>query len=484
MTQAPATAPCHFINGVDQPGGAGERHPVHNPVTGQVLERVPTGRSEDVEAAVDAAAAAFPAWRDCPPAERAAVLRALAVALEEAVEAFASVEAANGGKTASAAREEIEACVGLLHFYAGVATQNFGRQVPMPDATTLCYTVHEPVGVVAAVTPWNYPLLIAVGKIAAALCVGCTVVVKPAPETPLTTIMFARLAVEAGLPPGVLNVVAGDATTGHALVVHPSVAKITFTGSTAAGRTIASAAGAVGHPVVMELGGKSPNIVFDDVDLDTSIEEILMGGLANSGQECCAGSRILVQESIAEEFAAAAARWLESVQVGPGPGDAVVGPLISERQRARVSGLVERAVTDGATIVAQAPVPEEGFFFPPTILGGVRGDMEICTQEIFGPVLTIDTFADEDEAIAKGNATHYGLAAGVWTSDIGRALRCISRLEAGIVWVNSYLAGNEAAPFGGTKDSGFGREIGVEGALEFTNAKTVYLKAAPTGDHA
>lgn len=478
VTPAPRV---HFIDGADVPSESGGEIVVFNPVTGAVLDRVARGTAAEVDGAVESAAAALPSWRARPPAERAAALRAMGDALAAKADEFAAVEAANGGKTIPNARAEIDASVALLHFYAGVATQNFGRQVPMPDPESLCYTVHEPVGVVAAITPWNYPLQIAVGKIAAALCVGCAVVVKPAPETPLTTIMFARLAVEAGLPAGVLNVVLGDDKTGAALVIHPTIAKITFTGSTEAGRRIASAAGAVGHPVVMELGGKSPNIVFDDVDVDAAIEQILMAGLANSGQECCAGSRILVQDSIVGEFRAAAARWLGTVQIGPGEVDAVVGPLISARQRERVGSLVERALADGAEVVAQAAAPENGFFYPPTILGSVNADMEICTEEIFGPVLTIDTFSDEDDAIAKGNATTYGLAAGVWTADVGRALRCVTRLEAGIVWVNSYLAGDEAAPFGGTKDSGFGREIGVEGALEFTTAKTVYLKAAPTG---
>ena len=227
----------------------------------------------------------------------------------------------------------------------------------------------------------------------------------------------------------------------------------------------------------MELGGKSPNIVFDDIDVAANVESILMGGLANAGQECCAGARLLVHERVIDEFCDAARRWLENVQVGPGSGEAVIGPMISERHRERVRGLVSRALADGATVLAQANAPDVGFFHSPMLLRGVRADMEICREEVFGPVLTIDTFRDDDEAIAKGNGSRYGLAAGVWTADLGRAIRCADELEAGMVWINCYLAGDPAAPFGGTKDSGFGREIGDVGALEFVAPKTVYMQA-------
>ncbi|OBF25046.1 aldehyde dehydrogenase family protein [Mycobacterium sp. ACS4331] len=467
----------HFVNGHHLIPSDGERTEVRAPVTGELIESVPVGSADQVDAAVRAARGALPAWRAAAPAERARLLRLIGDALIERADEIAAIESRNAGKPVADARAEVVASGDLFHFYSGVAMQRFGQQVPMPDGETVAYTVREPVGVVAAITPWNYPLVIAAGKVAAALCVGCTVVVKPAPETPLTTILLARLADEVGLPAGVLNVVAGDDRTGAALAEHRAVAKITFTGSTAAGRAVAGAAARIGRPVVMELGGKSPNIVFDDVDIPKVVERVLMAGLVNGGQECCGGARILVQETIFDEFCAAAAEWLQGLQVGPvGDRESDINPIISERQRQRVAGLVERALADGAEVLAVKAAPEQGYFYPPTILTSVHEDMEICQTEIFGPVLTIDTFTDEDDAIAKGNNTDYGLAAGVWTTDIGRALKCANGLEAGRMWVNSYLSETPSAPFGGMKDSGYGSEIGVEGALEFTATKAVYLQ--------
>ena len=467
----------HFIDGQHIIPSDCDRMEVRAPVTGELIELVPVGSADQVDAAMRAAQRALPAWRGAAPAERARLLRLIGDALIERADEIAAIESRNAGKPLADARAEVVASGDLFHFYSGVAMQRFGQQVPMPDGETAAYTVREPVGVVAAITPWNYPLVIAAGKVAAALCVGCTVVVKPAPETPLTTILLARLADELGLPAGVLNVVAGDSCTGASLAEHPAVAKITFTGSTAAGRAVATAAAKNGRPVVMELGGKSPNIVFDDVDIPKVVERVLMAGLVNGGQECCGGARILVQETIFDEFCAAAAEWLQGLQVGPaGDRESDINPIISERQRRRVAGLVERALADGAQVLATKAAPEQGFFYPPTILTSVHEEMEICQTEIFGPVLTIDTFTDEDDAIAKGNNTVYGLAAGVWTADIGRALKCANGLQAGRMWVNSYLSETPSAAFGGMKDSGYGSEIGVEGALEFTAIKAVYLQ--------
>jgi acyl-CoA reductase-like NAD-dependent aldehyde dehydrogenase len=478
MTEIPeATAYGHFVGGAAVRGPAVKSIEVRDPVTGALIDQVPVGTERDVDEAVNAASAALKRWKRAAPEERARLLRRIGEELTARADEVALIESRNAGKSLANARDEVVAAAELFYFYSGVATQRYGLQVPMPDNDLLCYTIREPVGVVATITPWNYPLVIASGKIAAAMSVGCTVVAKPAPETPLTTILLARLAFDVGLPAGVLNVVAGDDRTGAALVRHHKVDKISFTGSTSAGRSVASAAAELGRPVVMELGGKSPNIVFDDVDVPAVVELVLMAGLTNGGQDCCSGSRILVQDSIADEFRKAAAAWLSQVRVGSSDGiDTDVNPIISERQRDRVSRLVDRALAEGAEILARREAPSEGFFYPPTILTGVESAMEICQTEIFGPVLTIETFTDADDAIAKGNNTAYGLAAGVWTSDIGRAIKCANELDAGRLWVNSYMTETPSAPWGGMKDSGYGSEMGAEGALEFTVTRVVYMQ--------
>jgi aldehyde dehydrogenase (NAD+) len=274
-------------------------------------------------------------------------------------------------------------------------------------------------------------------------------------------------------------VITGGPQTGAALAAHPGVDKLSFTGSTATGRAVLAALAANGRSGVLELGGKSPNIVFADVDLESSLDAVLMGALANSGQECCAGARVLVQCEAFEEFRDLAAERVQSLRVGAGTDPASeIGPLVSARQRERVSGFVERALGEGARVWARGEAPDEGFFYPPTLLDRVGDEMEVWREEVFGPVLALDSFDDDDEALRKANATRYGLAAGVWTADIGRAIRFVRELEAGTVWVNSYLEQSTAAPFGGSKDSGFGREMGSLGPLEFSEVKTAYVRGA------
>jgi aldehyde dehydrogenase (NAD+) len=473
-----AVAAGHFINGALQPP-SGAVLDVWNPNLGEPLAQVPDGSAADVDVAVVAARAGQREWWALSPYERERVLRRIGDLIERDRERIALIESENTGKTLANALGDADFAVEAFHFYSGHPARAYGQHVPTSDPELLCYTRLEPVGVVGAITAWNYPIALAAVKLAPALAAGCAVVIKPAPETPLTTIELARLAVEAGLPAGCLNVVTGGAETGAALAGHPGVDKISFTGSTATGRAVLGALAANTRPGVLELGGKSPSIVFADVDLEASLDAILMGALVNSGQECCAGARVLVQRDAFEEFRDLAAERIRAMRVGSGDDAASeIGPLISARQRERVSGFVERALGEGARVWARGEAPERGFFYPPTLLDRTTEEMEVWREEVFGPVLALGAFDDDDDALRKANATRYGLAAGVWTADVGRAIRFVRELEAGTVWVNSYLEQSTAAPFGGGKDSGFGRELGELGPLEFSEVKTAYVRGA------
>jgi (Z)-2-((N-methylformamido)methylene)-5-hydroxybutyrolactone dehydrogenase len=468
----------HFIDGKLDGGAGGESLTVWRPATGEPLGSVPVASETDVDRAVRSAADAFSEWRTVSAFEREAMLTAIADLIAERRTELAELECANTGKRPSVGLAEVDGAAEVFRFYAGYPTKERGTHIDGGEPDVLRYTRLEPLGVVGAITPWNYPLLIATVKVAAALAAGCTVVLKPAPETPLTSIALAQIVSDAGLPGGTLNVVTGDGASGHHVASHPGVAKVTFTGSTATGRKVAVAAGQNARPVTMELGGKSPNIVFDDVDLDAVVTPVLMGALANSGQECCAGARILVQQGVYDAFVERAAARMETFAVGA-DDDAEVGPLISERQRERVSGFVDRAREAGAVVRAQGATPSEGFYFPPTLIADIEDDMEACREEIFGPVVTVQRFDTDDDALRMGNDTRYGLAAGIWSRSIDRALRFSRELEAGQVWINAYLNGGTLMPFGGAKDSGFGRELGLDGPAEFTYVKSVAIADAP-----
>jgi phenylacetaldehyde dehydrogenase len=468
-----------FIGGETASPDGGATVDVFDANRGELLARVPEGTPRDVDEAIAAAHRGQREWWALPPYERERVLRRIGDLILRDRDRIAATDAENTGKTLANALADVDFAAETFHFYAGHPARAYGQHVPTPDPDLLCYTRLEPVGVVAAITAWNYPIALAAVKVAPALAAGCGVVIKPAPETPLSTLELARLTVEAGLPAGCLNVVTGGPQTGAALAAHPGVDKLSFTGSTATGRAVLAALAANGRSGVLELGGKSPNIVFADVDLESSLDAVLMGALANSGQECCAGARVLVQREVFEEFRDLAAERVQSLRVGAGTDPASeIGPLVSARQRERVSGFVERALGEGARVWARGEAPDEGFFYPPTLLDRVGDEMEVWREEVFGPVLALDSFDDDDEALRKANATRYGLVAGVWTADIGRAIRFVRELEAGTVWVNSYLEQSTAAPFGGSKDSGFGREMGSLGPLEFSEVKTAYVRGA------
>jgi len=468
----------HLIGGEEIGAPAdGEGQTVWNADEAAPLALAPDGDAEDVAAAVASAGVAQREWWSQSPYGRERVLRRIGDLIERDADRLAELEARNTGKTLANARLDVEFAAEAFHFYSGHPTRAAGQQIPTPDQGLLCFTRLEPVGVVGAIAAWNYPVVLAAVKVAPALAAGCAVVLKPAPETPLTALELGRLALEAGLPAGCLNVVCGGAETGAALAADPGVDKVSFTGSTASGRAVLAQLAATGRAGVLELGGKSPNVVFADADYAGSLDAILMGALVNAGQECCAGARLLVQREIYEDFRELAAARIESLRVGPGTDPtSEIGPLIGAGQRERVSGFVERALADGARVWARGTAPEGGFFYPPTLLDRIDERMEVWREEVFGPVLCLDSFDGDDEALRKANATRYGLAAGVWTADLGRAIRFVAELEAGTVWVNSYLEQATGAPFGGGKDSGFGRELGDAGALEFSEVKTAYLR--------
>ena len=470
----------HYIAGTWDNGDGEEVFEFFEPCTGTVLGTLPVGTETDVGRAIDSAHDGFEEWRKLSPKVREEGLRALADQMESESDRLSELEIANTGKPSSAAREEVLAAIDTIRFFAGYPTKVFGQSIPINETDTLCYTIREPIGVIGAITPWNYPLVIASGKVGAAMAAGCSVVVKPAPETPLTTLELANLATKVGIPNGVLNVVAGTDKTGSALTKNSGIAKFTFTGSSYTGKQVLLELAPILRPATMELGGKSPNIVFDDINLEETVSSVLMAGLYNSGQECCAGARVLVHEGIFNQFLELVPDRISKISVGPSNDlNSKIGPLISANQVERVKGFVERALDEGAQILTKGTVPEGGFYFEPTILVNVNPTMEACREEIFGPVLTIDSFSDDDEALSKANSSLYGLAAGIWTKDISRAIRFANELEAGQVWINSYLAGDCSAPFGGGKDSGFGRELGYEGLKEFTQTKTVFLQGAP-----
>ena len=444
---------------------------VIEPATEQVMATLPRAGAEEVDAAVAAAKAAFPAWRAVAPADRAVLLRRLAEAIDAECEELARLEARNAGKPIGDARGEIGMVVETFHYYAGAPERLLGKTIPVAGGVDM--TFREPLGVVGLIVPWNFPLTIASWKVAPALAAGNCVVLKPAELTPLTAIELERIGREAGLPEGVLNVVAGPGSVcGRRLVEHPDVAKIAFTGSTEVGRGIAAGAAATIKRVTLELGGKSANVVFADADLEAAAAAAPGAVFGNAGQDCCARSRILVERSVLDDFLVALRPRVESIAVGdPLAESTEMGPLISAGQRETVAAFVP----DDAPVAIQGTVPEgPGYWFPPTVLAPVGNGDRAAREEIFGPVACVIPFDGEEEAVRLANQTIYGLSGSIWTRDGARALRVARAIETGVVSINSNTSVRVSTPFGGFKQSGFGRELGPDALDHYTELKNVY----------
>jgi aldehyde dehydrogenase (NAD+) len=473
-----------FIDGEWAPAADGRTFRCVDPYLDDEWGSVPIGGAEDVDGAVRAARRAFDegGWPQTAPAERARLLRVLADLIEEHAEELALSQIHENGKLLTEMSGQARGLARAVHYYAGIAETYGGQTIPSSLPNVVTYTLREPVGVVAAITPWNSPLSLLGNKLFPALAAGCTIVAKPSEVTPTSTLRFAELMEAAGFPRGVFNVVTGAGETGAALAAHPGIDKIAFTGSTATGRALLHAAADRVARVSLELGGKSPNIVFADADLENAVEGAMGGVFAATGQTCVAGSRLLVQKTVHDEFAALLAERASALRLGDPLDEATdVGPVASRPQLAKVLSYVDIGRSEGAQVLAggtRASASDDvsrGLFVEPTVFAGVDNRSRLAQEEIFGPVVGVIPFEDEDDAVRMANDVQYGLAAGVWTENVRRAHRMIGRLRAGMVWVNTYRIGHYAMPFGGYKQSGLGREHGPDALHEYTEVKSVFL---------
>ena len=470
-----------LINGEWVDAASGRTFDSLNPATEDVLASVAHGEAEDVDRAVRAARAAFEdgaAWRKMPHGQRGRILHKLGDLILAHLEEFALLESLDNGKPYAVAKvADVPLAADTFHYMSGWATKIEGGTIPLsawdPDSY-LGFTLREPVGVCGQIIPWNFPLLMAAWKVAPVLAAGCTTVLKPAEQTPLSALLLGELAMQAGLPPGVLNIVTGYGDAGAALAAHPDVDKVAFTGSTEVGKEIVKAAAGNLKKITLELGGKSPNVVFADADIDKAIAGSANAIFFNQGECCVAGSRLYVEESVYDQVVEGVAEQARSIKVGNGLDPTTnMGPLVSAEQFERVTGYIDSGKDDGANVIGGDRIGDRGYFVGPTILTGTREDMTAVREEIFGPVVAAAPFASDSDIIPVANNSNYGLGAGVFTRDITKAIRTAKRLRAGTVWINTWNIFDATLPFGGYKESGWGREMGHAVFNNYLETKTV-----------
>ncbi|WP_312645331.1 aldehyde dehydrogenase family protein [Candidatus Nitrospira allomarina] len=478
-----------LINGQWVNSQSGKTFSTFNPATGEVMAEVAEGDKVDIALAVKSARKAFEQgpWRKMTPSDRGKLLWRLADLLESNLEEFAQLESLDNGKPLTIARAaDVPLAVDLFRYMAGWSTKIEGNSIPisvpyMPGSQFLAYTLREPVGVVGQIIPWNFPLLMAAWKLGPALAVGCTIVMKPAEQTPLSALRLGELFIEAGFPEGVVNIVPGyGETAGAALAAHPDVDKIAFTGSTEVGKLIVNAATGNLKKVTLELGGKSPSVVLPDADLETGIPGVASAIFFNHGQCCAAGSRLYVEKSIFDKVVAGVADQAKQIKIGPGLDPTTqMGPLVSDEQQHRVLGYLESGFAEGAQAAAGGKRSgDKGYFVEPTVLVNTNSNMKVIQEEIFGPVVCAEPFTEVEEVVAKANDNIYGLAAAVWTKDLSKGHRIAAQLRAGTVWINCHNIFDASLPFGGYKQSGWGREMGHEALDLYTEVKSVCAKLA------